>query len=631
MLFKSALVSNSLKHDERGVAVSSHSDRTLLFNSLHKSLSMIRGKNKNWNSVLLKVCFSFAALIVASRAKAMVDLGIVPLADPQKGVRLEQWSTIPGNIQQMTFLGDNLFFATQEGQVWQYDSLGNRNTTAFLDVAAQRGGVFGNNPVGVSNGLRGIAFHPDFSNDSADGFGKLYSMHTESRGGTATHTLDPAWNLGNGSNVDSVLFEWSFNASGSLTGSREVYRVQYPAGHHPGQQIVFNPTAGPGDSDYGNLYLAFGDSGGIAPGSNNFSGDNVTTTAPQELDNVLGKIVRINPLQDSGNPFSIPSDNPFATDSNPNTLDDIWASGFRNPQTLSFDTATGELLVGNIGQNNVEEIELVEAGTNHGWAQREGTFEYLTPFDSNTLSEISLANRQSDPYTYPVAQFDHINNGGSSAIVGGYVYHGNLAGELRGEYVFGNLSNDRLYIARSSDLTNDETPASILRLPLIDAVGDPITLGEIVGVGSGGRANIRFGQDQSGEIYVISKTNDTIYRFEGTEVPPIPSILGDLDLDSDVDEDDVANFVAGWKNVFPQPSLESWQSGDLDQNAIVDLADVFILHEALVEHLGQGFPFSSLNVPEPATATQLVGFLLSMLAVRRRSRIVGSKTPSIMN
>ncbi len=114
-------------------------------------------------------------------------------------------------------------------------------------------------------------------------------------------------------------------------------------------------------------------------------------------------------------------------------------------------------------------------------------------------------------------------------------------------------------------------------------------------------------------MYVISKVNDTIYRFESPLV--LPSILGDVNIDGDVDEDDVTDFVAGWLTEFPVAGVESWMHGDLDLDGITDLPDAFLLHEALAAQ-GSAFDFGLLpaSVPEPNTAS-LIAAAASVLVL----------------
>ncbi|MCA9186508.1 MAG: PQQ-dependent sugar dehydrogenase [Pirellulaceae bacterium] len=545
-------------------------------------------------------CLLCAVLVTAGFASAAVTIGTVPLAPEELAVRVVPWSTLPGDIQQMATQADGLYFATQQGQVWRYNALGNRDAEPFLDIAAERGAVFGGNPVATSNGLRGLAFHPQYATPGTPGYGKVYTMHTERFGQpNPTHPLQNDWNRS--SMVDSVLFEWSMDPlTHQLTSSRQVYRVQYPYGDHIGQQIAFNPTSHSGDADFGNIYLTFGDGGGPCSPSNSCN-DYTDNNVGQSFDNVLASIVRINPLSIGGAAFTIPADNPFVGDDQ--RLAELFAVGFRHPQTLAFDQVTGKLFVGDISHNNVEEINLIEPGKNYGWGLYEGTYQFVAPGDSNSLQEVPLATRQVDDYTYPVAQFDHASNLGSNAVVTGAVYHGVLAQELQGFLLFSSLSHDRIYVSPQERLANDDVPADVMQLRLLDDDGLPTSLGEIVGVGTNGRANIRFGQDQSGEIYVMSKANDTIYRLQGTFAGGPYSVLGDVNIDGNVDQQDVADFLAGWLTEYPLPGETSWRNGDLDLDGKVGLRDVFVLHEALADR-GQAFPFDMLGTtaPEPRLA-----------------------------
>ena len=476
-----------------------------------------------------------------------VNLGEVPFGDVERAVRVVPWSVLPGDIQQMAFAGESLYFATREGKVWQYDTEGTRTSTPFLDLSkALRSRFKATNSSGltVSAGLRGIAFHPDFDTPDSNGFGKFYTQHAERFGSApANHELNPDWTK-DGTRLDSVLVEWSIDAATQridINSARDVYRVQFPFGRHPGQQIGFNPAAQPGDTDYGNLYIAFGDSG--SRNSDNL----INFNRVQGTDTPLGTVVRINPLQTVEQSFSIPEDNPFVGEGD-DALDEIYAFGFRHPQTIGFDPHTGQLFVGDMGQSNVEEINLIEPGANYGYGTREGTYVFTDQVQGSTAAdsslrevlldvpqsmsvrtddnpngaEVTVLSRIDDEFTYPVLQFDHQSQNTRNdlgAVVAGSVYRGQLAAELTGLYLFGNLSNDDVFYANASDLVNDQSPAEMFQLPLLDESGTPTSLAQVVGLSPGGRVNMRFGQDQDGEIYVISKHDDTIYRLEGTLVP----------------------------------------------------------------------------------------------------------------
>jgi hypothetical protein len=132
---------------------------------------------------------------------------------------------------------------------------------------------------------------------------------------------------------------------------------------------------------------------------------------------------------------------------------------------------------------------------------------------------IARSGPQADGLIYPVAQFSHEGNNttgtpsGASAVAAGQFYDGFWAEELTGLYLFANFSMDTLFYIETSALVNDNQPAEVFRLPLIDQHGNPTTLAAITGVN---RVNMRFGRDAWGNVYLVSKTNKKIYRFQGT-------------------------------------------------------------------------------------------------------------------
>ncbi|CAK9037553.1 Alpha-L-fucosidase (Alpha-L-fucoside fucohydrolase) [Durusdinium trenchii] len=541
------------------------------------------------------------AVFLAPVSLARVDIGPVPFASDETAVQLVQVGSVAGGTQQMAVRGENFYFANSTGTIEEFTKQPDGSLLdkagVFLDVAAERGGAFSRHN-GLS-GLRGIAFHPDFDTTGTDGFGKFYTQHIEAPLTPPNHDLRPEWattpDAGINQVVDSVLFEWSFASEGelqqTLQSSREVYRVRFPAGHHVGQQIGFNPTAQSGEDDYGNLYMTFGESGGKnnAAGMNDFSSDTIITTAPQDPLTPLGKIIRINPLASGADSFTIPSNlSPFPQ--SPDALPELYAAGFRNPQTLSFDTETGRLFVGDIGQLNVEEINLIAEGGNYGWSLREGTYRFDTPFDADTLVEDPLAVRQQDSFIDPVAQFDHLDGGNTQAVVAGFVYHGTLAPQLSGKFLFSSLSTDRIYFADATSLVNDDNPSDIFQLPLVDELGGSTSLGEIVG---SGRANVRFGQDEDGEIYVISKANGGIYRFQS-----LP-LLGDLDSNGFINALDWQRFRAGMDTDLSELSLEdAYKLGDMDGDRDNDVDDFSLFKQAYLNANGPDSLSQLVTVPE---------------------------------
>jgi hypothetical protein len=330
--------------------------------------------------------------------------------------------------------------------------------------------------------------------------------------------------------------------------------VGYSATAHGGGQIAFNPAAHPGDADYGMLYAGFGDGGGPCAMSDTCIDQ---FHYGQDFSTIQAGIIRINPLQHGKDSYTVPADNPFTArqDHEKKIPGELFAKGFRNPSTMMFDQKTGRLFVGDISQNSIEEINLVEKGRNYGWGTRDGTWLYTDLTDTdNKLRYIPYGdgsdvmateagydgkdrqgmptafqhiNRKQDGFTYPVAQFSHHENGGIAAIVTGTVYHGTMAPALKGLFLFGNLSLDNIFYAHEEDLVNDQAPGKVFELNLLDSTGTPGSLSEIVmeEVGSekkhlpaqaqaGKRINIRFGQDNAGDIYLVSKYNNVIYQLQ---------------------------------------------------------------------------------------------------------------------
>ncbi|MBP2580450.1 glucose/arabinose dehydrogenase [Streptomyces sp. PvR006] len=230
---------------------------------------------------------------------------------------------------------------------------------------------------------------------------------------------------------------------------RTVLTQTQPYANHNGGDIRFGPD--------GYLYIAFGDGG--AGGDPHGNGQN--------LDTLLGKMLRIDPR--GGTPYAIPSDNPFVGD--PNARDEIWAYGLRNPWRFSFDARTGDLFIGDVGQNDWEEIDRAPArsrgGENYGWSQMEGNH----PFRGGT----EPANHVRPIHEYP-------RTGLGCAVTGGFVYRGSAIPTLRGQYVFSDYCDGTI---RSLGLRNGK----------VTGVNDLVVNGGEV---------ISFVEGRAGELYVLA-------------------------------------------------------------------------------------------------------------------------------
>src|SRR5258706_4906741 len=324
----------------------------------------------------------------------------------------------------------------------------------FLDLSPANGG-----PVrsGGEQGLLGLAFHPAYVPN-----GRFFVYYSRQLPGDA-----------NGSEIVVERYNRSAGsadladaASGSI-----VIVIPHPQfGNHIGGKIAFGPE--------GYLYAAVGDGGG---GGDPFG-------AGQSLADLRGKILRLD--VDSVSPYAIPPSNSFANSSNPSVRKEIWAYGLRNPWRFSFDRATGDLLIADVGQNAWEEVDFELRGSgggrNYGWSVFEGTHCYNPP------TGCSLAG-----HTLPVIEYGHNTNGGFS-VTGGYRYRGGALPALAGYYVYGDYVSGRIWAA-APDATGIWVPTQI-----------------------GTLANLStFGEDESGELYAANLSAGT--NFRGKPRPPAHS------------------------------------------------------------------------------------------------------------
>jgi hypothetical protein len=237
------------------------------------------------------------------------------------------------------------------------------------------------------------------------------------------------------------------------------------------------------------------------------AGGNGQSLAPG---NVLGKILRIDPLgRNSANgKYGIPPDNPFVGKPGAN---EIFAYGFRNPFRMSFDPF-GRLFVGDVGQNNIEEVDLVTSGGNYGWHVKEGTFLFDQDGpNSDTDPEVGKGFVYADSpgmpakLIDPIAQYDHADGPDKPetriAVIGGFVYRGHKLNELRGQYVFGDYSGEasktpegHLFILGRNNRIENLVPVD--RNPLNMAV-------------------LGFGQDHRGELYLMANGTGTLLGKTG--------------------------------------------------------------------------------------------------------------------
>lgn len=297
----------------------------------------------------------------------------------------------------------------------------------FLDIKDRVGSS------GSEQGLLSIALHPQYATN-----GYVYVDYTNTDG-------------------DTVIARFTAQDGQADPGSElKLLTIKQPYQNHNGGLVLFGPD--------GYLYIGMGDGGSAGDPQNR----------AQNLDELLGKILRID--VDSDSPYGIPADNPFAQGGG---KPEIWAYGLRNPWRFSFDRVTGDLLIGDVGQNLYEEIDFQPAGVggrNYGWHQAEANHCYT---DGCTLGD----------FIGPIVEYPHTSG---CSVTGGYVYHGSAIPTLAGQYLYGDYCTGRVWA-----LTH---------------TGDTWTNAELLDT------DIKissFGQDASGELYVLDSDAGKLYQMIG--------------------------------------------------------------------------------------------------------------------
>lgn len=438
-------------------------------------------------------------------------------------------------------LPNHLFVVDQTGQLWAID-LTTGTKQLFLDAAARLVtlGVLGPDTFD-ERGLLGLAFAPDFQQS-----GLFYTYTSEPNGGppsfpsTVPVTSTP--------DHQNVVAEWqAVNPANpslgvDLISRRELMRVDWPQFNHDGGDLAFGPD--------GLLYISMGDGGGAddTDGQEFVVADNAlpANTAPmvghqgdgnaQKLNTPLGKILRIdvNGANSANGQYGIPGDNPFV--SMPSAVHEIFAFGFRNPYRFSFDSATGNLYVGDVGQNDIEEVDVVVRGGNYGWNAKEGTLFFHVNGNNEGFGSTTDNGRASPTMIGPIAQYD--THGEGHSVIGGFVYHGSRLPQLRERYVFGEFSRvfnfpsgphnfgRLLYLAQKHASVNDH----LANVKEFNGFSDAIAaLGLNVGPAAcGGEvpptlAVLGMGQDADGELYTMGNISGVPFGNGGVVLRLAPA------------------------------------------------------------------------------------------------------------
>jgi len=378
--------------------------------------------------------FALAFLVIAAFAPAAPTGAAVPLPPELELVEIVSGLSSPVVIGHAGDGSGRLFVVEQAGRIRIIEN-GSLLPTPFLDISSTVSS-------GGEKGLLGLAFDPDYS---TNGDFYVHYTRTDDANVIAHYSADP-----------------SSSNSADTVGTVLLTQAQ-PRSNHNGGQIAFGPD--------GYLYIAIGDGGKQGDPDDN----------AQNMQTFLGKILRI--AVDGASPYTVPPTNPYV--GNANAFDEIWQPGLRNPWRFSFDRQTGDLFIGDVGQNTWEEINHAPApsagGENWGWRCFEASHSY------NPAGCGPAGN-----YVMPILEYPHGSPTFHCSVTGGYVYRGPSAPGLNGAYLFGDYCSGIIWAAEYDDGAGTWTAVEL------DFPQSTTSL-------------LTFGEDEEGNVYL--GRSGTIYMF----------------------------------------------------------------------------------------------------------------------
>ncbi|WP_029293946.1 PQQ-dependent sugar dehydrogenase [Chryseobacterium hispalense] len=308
-----------------------------------------------------------------------------------QSINLEEFATGFTAPVEITHANDSRMFVVQQnGIIKIIQPNGSVNSANFLDISSKI-------TYGGERGLLGLAFHPQYSTN-----GYFFVYYNDTSG-----------------NITVARYTRSSNPDVADAATEKIILNQpKPFDNHNGGSIHFAPD--------GYLWIVTGDGGSGGDPNNN----------GQNKNSLLGKLLRLD-INSTG-PYNIPADNPFVgTDG----ADEVWAYGLRNAWKFNFDTVSGNVMIADVGQGNIEEINrmpITQSGINYGWRCYEGNNVYNT---SGCAAQSTM--------TFPVAAYNH--SGGRCSITGGYVYRGLQYPALQGKYIFADYCSTQIGILNNDD------------------------------------------------------------------------------------------------------------------------------------------------------------------------------------
>jgi glucose/arabinose dehydrogenase len=400
----------------------------------------------------------------------------------------------PLNLLSLEDGSGRLLIADQIGTIQVLNKDGKLSDQLFLDLRAKMTKL---NQGFDERGLLGLALHPKFKSNR-----KLYIFYSAPAPATA------------GTNVNCVSRVAEFKASpgddakADPGSERVLLEFDKPQMNHNCGRILFGPD--------GYLYIGTGDGGG----ANDSEFGHATQGNGQDTTSLLGKILRID--VNKGNPYAIPSDNPFADGKKGRP--EIFAYGLRNPWGISFDRGGAhELFAVDVGQNLYEELNIIVKGGNYGWRVREG----FHAFDPKTPNEPPADSPKTDalgkPFIDPLVEYKHPARNKIDpaqlqgiSVTGGYVYRGKAIKSLQGKYAFADWSRtwalpDGVFFTASREGKGSGAKWNLESLPVAPASGGKL-----------GAYIVAMGEDEAGELYVLTNGRNSLTGQTGKVFKMVP-------------------------------------------------------------------------------------------------------------